>query len=233
MTEQRRGFIVSGATGALGSAIAHKLLRAGHRVAVPYRDEAAWKKLEPSAHGSSLFGRRTHLVDYEDTRLFVEAAATWLGRLDGVAAVAGAFAGGASLHEAPLSEWGSMIDANLTTTYTLCRASLPQLQRGSSVVTIGSRAAEAGGSGAAAYAVSKVAVAALTRVLALENRERGIRFNCVLPATIDTPANRGAMPKADRAKWTPPEAIADVVAFLLSPESSPITGASIPVDHRG
>jgi NAD(P)-dependent dehydrogenase (short-subunit alcohol dehydrogenase family) len=79
--------------------------------------------------------------------------------------------------------------------------------------------------------VSKAAVAALTRVLALEYRGR-IRFNCVAPATIDTSDNRAAMPSADRGRWTPPEDIARLIAFLLSPASAPLTGAWLPVEGR-
>ena len=67
-------------------------------------------------------------------------------------------------------------------------------------------------------------------ILALENRERGVRFNCIAPGIIDTPDNRRAMPKADPSRWTSPEAIAKVVVFLLSPDSAPITGAIVPVD---
>ena len=95
---------------------------------------------------------------------------------------------------------------------------------------VGSRAAQTGGAGMVAYAVSKSAVHALTRILASENRERGVRFNAVLPGTIDTSANRKAMPKADRSGWTSPEAIARVMAFLLSSESASVTGALLPVD---
>ena len=68
------------------------------------------------------------------------------------------------------------------------------------------------------------------RVLALENRNRGVRFNSVLPGTIDTPANRSAMPDANTAAWTTPEAIARVMAFLLSSRSAAVTGALVPVD---
>jgi NAD(P)-dependent dehydrogenase (short-subunit alcohol dehydrogenase family) len=82
----------------------------------------------------------------------------------------------------------------------------------------------------AAYAVAKVALHALVRVLALENREVGVRVNAVLPGTIDTPANRRAMPDADPSKWTAPGAVAEVVVFLLSRESAPTTGALVPVD---
>jgi NAD(P)-dependent dehydrogenase (short-subunit alcohol dehydrogenase family) len=70
-------------------------------------------------------------------------------------------------------------------------------------------------------------------VLALENRGRGVRFNCVLPGTIDTPANRRAMPEADFSLWTSPDAIARVIVFLLSPESAPLSGALLPVDGPG
>ena len=151
--------------------------------------------------------------------------------LDAVALVAGGWAGGASFEEAPADEWDRMLRTNLDTVAHVCRAALPHLRaQGGSVVAVGSRAAETGGAGMAAYAVSKVAVHALVRVLALENAGHGVRFNAVLPGTIDTPANRRAMPDADRSKWTSPEAIAGVMAFLLSSESAPTTGALVPVD---
>jgi NAD(P)-dependent dehydrogenase (short-subunit alcohol dehydrogenase family) len=161
----------------------------------------------------------------------VDAAAARLGVLDGLALVAGGWAGGSRFDEAPEDEWDRMLTTNLDTVAHVCRAALPHLRKqGGSVVAVGSHAAEAGGAGMAAYAVSKVAVHALVRALALENRDLGVRFNAVLPGTIDTPANRRAMPAADPSRWTSPEAIARVMAFLLSPESAPATGALVPVD---
>ena len=224
--------IVTGGTGGLGRALVELLLRRGDRVAVPWRKEEDWRALE-SALGSpdALLGARADLSDPGGARAFVTDAAARLGSLDALALAAGGWAGGSRFEEAPEGEWDAMLRANVRTVLHTCRAAIPLLARkGGSVVTVGSRAAQTGGSGMAAYAVSKEAVHALTRVLALENRDRGVRFNCVLPGTIDTPANRRAMPDADRSTWTSPEAIARVMAFLLSPESAAITGALVPAD---
>ena len=229
-----RGVIVGGGTGALGRAVVSALLARGVRVAVPYRSREEWDALR-AAHGKDgpLFGATADLADPEATRVFVDQAASFLGVLDGAAIAAGTWSGGKTLEAAPPEEWDRMMRTNLATVYALCRAVLPHLlKQGGSVVTVGSKAAESGGGGAAAYAVSKAAVHALTRVLALENRDRGVRFNCVVPLTIDTPANRRAMPEADHSTWTSPAAIAEVIVFLLSPASAPVTGALVPVDGR-
>ena len=226
-----RGAIVTGGTGALGRALVRRLLAQGTRVAVPWRDADEWRSLQREAGGAPLLGVEASLADAAGAARFVAEAAGQLGVLDAVALVAGAWAGGASFEEAPADEWDRMMRTNLDTVAHVCRAALPHLRaQGGSVVAVGSRAAEAGGAGMAAYAVSKVAVHSLVRLLALENAKHGVRFNAVLPGTIDTPANRRAMPDADRSRWTSPEAIAGVMAFLLSSESAPTTGALVPVD---
>jgi len=230
-----RGVIVAGGTGALGREVVACLLGQGARVAVPYRSRAEWEALR-AAHGKEapLLGVTADLSDPEAARAFVDQAVGFLGLLDGVAIATGTWSGGKTLEAAPPEEWDRMMRTNLATVHAVCRAALPHLlKQGGSVVTVGSKAAETGGAGAAAYAVSKAAVHALTRVLALENRDRGVRFNCVMPLVIDTPANRRAMPDADHSSWTKPAAIAEVIAFLLSPASAPITGALVPVDGRG
>ncbi len=229
-----RSVIVTGGTGALGRELVRALLADGHRVAVPYRRADEWTALQAiAAPGSALWGQEADISSPERSGTFVAEAVARLGRLDGLACLAGAYAGSGNLEEAPVTEWDSLMSANLGSVYAICRASLPHLlTHGGAVVTVGSRMAETGGAGSAAYAVSKLAVHALTRVLALENRDRGVRFNCVLPGTIDTPANRASMPRADFSRWTSAPAIAKVIGFLLSPESAPTTGALIPVDGR-
>ena len=227
-----RGVIVTGGTGALGRALVTRLLEGGTPVAVPWRRVEQWRSLEAAApSGAPLLGFEADLADPKGARLFVEQATSSLDALDGVALIAGGWAGGATFEAAPADEWDRMLQGNLATVRNVTRAALPHLlEGGGSVVTVGSRAAQAGGADMAAYAVAKSAVHALTRVLALENRNRGVRFNSVLPGTIDTPANRSAMPDAETATWTTPEAIARVMAFLLSSESAAVTGALVPVD---
>ncbi len=225
-----RAAIVSGATGGLGPAVVAGLLQAGWRVAVPYRSADAFRRLSASlGTPPALTGAEADLEDPASVERFVAAAVGLLGRLDGVAALAGGYAGSGPLELAPVDEWRRMLAVNLDTAWALCRAAVPRLVRGGSVVLVSSRLVQAGGAGAAAYAVSKAGVEALMRALAAENAARGLRFNCIQPGTIDTTANRAAMPDADRSGWTPPERLAAVIAFLLSPESAPLTGAVLPV----
>jgi NAD(P)-dependent dehydrogenase (short-subunit alcohol dehydrogenase family) len=225
-------YIVTGGAGGLGREVVRALLARGESVAVPYRGEEGWRALrDEMAAGARLWGAPVDLADLAVTARFVDEAATRLGDLAGVAAIAGAYAGGGPLPDAPADEWPAMIHANLDSAYSICRAALPHLRRShGAIVTVGSKVVEGGGAGAAAYTVSKAGVVALTRVLALENKDQGVRVNCVLPGIIDTPKNRSGMPKADRSGWTPPAAVARVILFLLSPEAGPVSGGIVPVD---
>ncbi len=219
--------IVTGGTGALGQVLVGVLLEGGAKVAVPYRRKEAWDALASGARGD-LWGAPCEVDRSEEIGPFVDQAASHMGGLDGLACIAGGYAGAGPFESG--KEWDDMIRENLETVRLSCRAALPHLLKGGagSVVTVSARLAVEGGSGNAAYATSKAAVAALTRVLALENRERGVRFNCVFPSLIDTKANRRAM--GETARWTSPLAIARVIAFLLSDSAAAVTGAMLPVD---
>ena len=227
-------FVVTGGSGGLGSAVVRTLIAAGHQVVVPYRDRGRFTALENGvAAKDRLLGAIAEMDRLEDAERVMAEAVRWGARLDGVAALAGGYASSGALDVAPAQEWEEMLRVNLKTAYSTCRAALPHLSatRGS-IVLCSSRAVTTGGAGTA-YTVSKAAVEALTRELALESRGRGVRVNAIAPGTIDTPGNRSAMPKADRTSWTPPVEIAAVVAFLLGPESTPVTGAVVPVHAKG
>jgi NAD(P)-dependent dehydrogenase (short-subunit alcohol dehydrogenase family) len=229
------GFVVTGGTGALGREVVRALLARGDSIAVPYRGADGWQALQDEMKAPGrVFGDSVDLADAGATARFVESAAAQLagvGGIAGVAAIAGAYAGSGTLAEAAETDWPRMMRANLDSAYSIARATLPHLRKnGGAMVLVGSKLVESGGAGSAAYVVSKAGVVALARVLALENKDAGVRVNCVLPAIIDTPKNREGMPKADRSAWTPPDAIARVILFLLSEESAPVTGAVVPVD---
>ena len=80
-----------------------------------------------------------------------------------------------------------------------------------------------------AYSASKAALVSLVRTVAIENKGTGITANVVLPGTMDTPANRAAMPDADPSKWVHPSQVASLLVHLASDQASQISGAAIPV----
>jgi NAD(P)-dependent dehydrogenase (short-subunit alcohol dehydrogenase family) len=152
------------------------------------------------------------------------------GRVDILVAIVGGFAGGALL-ETDRATWDGMLALNATATFVAARAVVPHMVgagRGR-VVTIGSRAAVPPGPGVIAYTTAKAGVIAFTQALARELQPHGITANCILPSTMDTPANRAAMPDSDRQGWVAVERVADVIAFLVSDAASHVTGALLPV----
>jgi NAD(P)-dependent dehydrogenase (short-subunit alcohol dehydrogenase family) len=121
-----------------------------------------------------------------------------------------------------------MIDLNLGTTWWSCRAAARRMQ-GGAIINVSSRSGLIAEPGAAAYAVAKAGVITLTKVLAAELKTSGLRVNVVVPAIIDTPANRQALPEKLMQKAVAPAEIAAVIAYLCSDAAVAITGAAIPV----
>jgi NAD(P)-dependent dehydrogenase (short-subunit alcohol dehydrogenase family) len=150
--------------------------------------------------------------------------------------VAGGWRGGIPLHEGGAGDYHDMFRMNVNTVYYTLRALLPVMvaAKSGSVVVIGSRAVERPwtSTGAAAYAASKSAVVALAQTIAQEVLPFGVRVNAIMPSTLDTPANRKAMPDADPSRWVSLESCAGVIDFLLSDDACDISGASIPVYGR-
>ena len=111
-----------------------------------------------------------------------------------------------------------MLDLNARSVFVMCQAVIPQMlgQNHGRIVNVASRAALRGDAGHAAYSASKAAVVRLTESMDAELKDRGVNVNCVMPAIIDTPQNRAAMPDADFGRWVAPEAVADVILFLAS-----------------
>ena len=225
--------IVTGGAGALGGAVTGRLLADGARVAVP---------LELAEHGDPLRERiasadrdrlSMEVVDASDldamTR-YADAVARRHGRIDILVALVGGFAGGA-LVETDRATWDRMLTMNLTATFVATRAVAPHMVaagRGR-IVTIGSRSVVPPGPGFIAYTTAKNGVIAFTQALARELQVSGITVNTILPSTMDTPANRAAMPDSDRKGWVTVESVAGVIAYLASDAAAHVTGALLPV----
>jgi NAD(P)-dependent dehydrogenase (short-subunit alcohol dehydrogenase family) len=225
--------VVTGGTGALGRAITSTLLEAGGSVAIPYAVPEELKELEARL-APELRTRLLALpadVTREDAMgKFVHAVRDRHGRVDGLVNAVGGFAGG-DLLSTSLAEWERMMALNLTSAAIACRAVLPVMIAGGGgrIVNIASRAVLSPQGGFIAYTVSKAGVITLTQALSQEVKKHRVTVNAVLPSTMDTPANRRAMPDADRSEWVRTEDVAQVVAFLLSERAAVVTGASLTV----
>jgi NAD(P)-dependent dehydrogenase (short-subunit alcohol dehydrogenase family) len=228
MTLKDRGCIVTGGFGALGAAVAQTLRERGAKVALIDRAPAG----AAAPDGAIAFGG-IDLADPAATKRVIDEAASQLGGLYALVNVAGAFRF-ETVAEGDVATWDFLYSVNLKTALCASKAALPHLSSGGTgrIVNIGAGAAAKASAGMGAYAASKAGVARLTEALSEEVKAKGITVNAVLPSIIDTPANRKDMPKADFAKWVRPEAIGELIAFLLSDEASAITGALIPISGR-
>lgn len=227
---------ISGGAGNLGRAVCAAFLDAGWRILVAMHHTDAKDGLDAlkSAHAGRVQTCMLDLTNERGAESAIIQTVQWGGRLDAVVHLMGAWHGGAKLAETPLGVWDAMMQVNLTSAFLLSRAAIPRMveRGGGSIVFVSSRAAREQRAKNSAYAVSKAGLLVLAETIAEEYRGDGIRANAVLPGTIDTPANRRAMPNADASKWTPPEEIARVILFLASPDSAPVNGASVPVAGR-
>ena len=224
--------IVTGGTGALGQSVVLRFLHDGATVAVPWIVPEEWETLRSRAGDGSarLHGARVDGTDESAFAAFVAEVLARHQRLDVLVNTVGGFAGG-DLASTSLAEWRRMLDLNLTSAVIGCRAVLPALRaaRRGRIVNVASRAVVPPLGGFIAYTVSKSAVIALTQALAQEERPHGIGVNAVLPSTMDTPANRRAMPDADRSGWVTTDAVADVIAYLSSDGAAAVSGACVVV----
>lgn len=222
--------VVTGAGGALGAGVVRALAGSGQRVIAVERNAV---KAEQEFAG--IGGIRVLSFNVAEPAEWASA----LGDADVVGAVliAGTWRGGDRFFEGDAdATWRTLMSANVETARASLQAVLPRLvaRRAGSIVAIGSRTAVRPWEGAksAAYAASKAALVALVQATAAEVVADGVRVNAVLPSTIDTPANRAAMPKHDPSTWVSVESLSGVIAFLLSDAARDISGAAIPVYGR-
>jgi NAD(P)-dependent dehydrogenase (short-subunit alcohol dehydrogenase family) len=225
--------VVTGGTGALGQAVTLRLLADGAIVAVPYAVEAERERLTQrvgAADRQRLIVQSVDVIDVKAMTAFAESVVAARGKIDVLVAGVGGFAGG-SLVETELETWQRMLDLNLTSVFSVTRAVVPAMIRAryGRVVVVASRAVVPPAGGFIAYTVAKAGAIAFTQALSQETHPYGVTVNAVLPSTMDTPANRAAMPDSDRKGWVPIEAVADAIAMLAREASGHITGTLLAV----
>lgn len=224
-----KNVVVNGGTGALGSAVVSRLLEEGAVCHVPHHGDA-----EPQ--GFAFAGQdRVCLalgVDLADAAA-VDGFYADLPDLWASIHLAGGFAS-AKIQEADPSIFRRMMDMNAQTAFLCCRAAARAMLvggKGGRIVNVAARPAlePRRGAGMVAYVASKAAVAAMTVALAEELKGADILVNAIAPSTLDTPANRAGMPKADPSKWVSLEAAAETILFLVSPRNTVTSGAVLPL----
>lgn len=217
--------VVTGALGSLGRAVSAAAAAAGATVvAVDVVNGDPAKGVEPSP--------ALDLGDAEATRAALAAIAAKHGRIDALVNVAGGFRW-ETVADGSIDTWDLLYKLNVRTAVNASRAALPHFPTsGGRIVSIGANGAVKAGMGMGAYAASKAGVARFTEALAEELKSRNITVNAVLPSIIDTAPNRADMPDADFSTWVTPQALAEVILFLLSAHAEAVTGALIPVTGR-
>jgi NAD(P)-dependent dehydrogenase (short-subunit alcohol dehydrogenase family) len=214
--------VVTGAAGTLARAVARHFAAAGANIALVDINQNLL---------SGVLSGQADLIDEDSVADMVAEVMDRFGAIDVLANIAGGFTMGPRVHETNITDWNFMLDLNAKSVFLTCRAVIPHMltPNGGKIVNIAARVANEGKGRMAPYSVSKSAVARLTESLAAEYRNDNININCIMPGTIDTPANRHDMPDADYSKWVAPAALAEVILFLASDAARAIHGASIPV----
>ncbi len=226
--------VITGATGALGRVVVKAFLDQGTRVVSTYRSEEKKNQLvDFLGEADALMSVKTDVTNEADVQGLFRKVIAKYGRVDFLLNIVGAYKGGTEIANTKEEEWDSMMSINLKSAFLCSKAALPHMLRQNygRIINVASRTAleKRYRSKSGAYAVSKAGVVVLTETIAEEVRKYDINVNCILPSTIDTPDNRQILPEADFSKWVKPEQIAKVLLFLVSEDSSTISGASIPV----
>jgi NAD(P)-dependent dehydrogenase (short-subunit alcohol dehydrogenase family) len=242
MRLENKVVVVTGAAGSIGQEVCRVLASEGASLALTDLTHDSLEKLaqELRGTGASVFAKVTDSADLSDFENFLAEATSKLGSPDGLVNVAG-FWRIVDFTETTAPDWQEMLSANLVTALASCRATVPLMLEvgGGSIVNFASTAGEYGSiRPSAAYAAAKGGVIAFSKSLAREVSPGQVRVNCISPGPIDTPMLQAASP-ADRAvaasrtllnRLGTPNDIAKGVLFLLSDDSSFITGTVLQVN---
>ncbi|MHA2249221.1 MAG: SDR family oxidoreductase [Candidatus Kariarchaeaceae archaeon] len=230
--------IITGAAGGIGKITAHRL--ADEKFNLILIDLVSPDDLadEIKAKGVIALAFAVDVSDFDSTQEFVDKIQTQSLPVSGLVNLAGIIRD-RSILKMEEKEWDAVIDVNLKGTFNMVKAVAPLLkENGGSIITVGSVVAKYGNFGQANYVASKAGVEAMTKTVAREFAKYGIRANCIVPGIIESPMSdlipdhlmKRNISMIPLGRLGQPNEIASVIQFLLSEQSSYITGTSIQVD---
>jgi len=224
-----RVVLVTGGTGALGSAVTKAFIASNAKVISSYVNNMKIDGLEEEMK-SRVELIRADLSKEDQVKILVSNILRKYNEIHILVNVVGGYLGGKGVAELDEKEWDWMMTMNLKSAFLISKHVIPQMisSKAGKIVHVSSRSGLKSAGYDSAYAASKAGLLRFVESLSEEVKEFNINVNCILPSIIDTEANRRTMPKANFSKWVQPQDLANIVLFLCSEESKAITGSAIP-----
>lgn len=236
--------VITGGVRDIGREVSLKLAKSGAKLGINYfdnpEDAEETLKLVKEAGGEALLVQGDMTKEADAKKLVAETCKAFGDKIDGLVNVAGGLVARKTLQEIDVDFWDFLMDVNAKTMFLGMKAAAPKMTEGGSIVNFSSQAArDGGGPGASVYAASKAVVTTFTRGMAKELGPQNIRVNALCPGMIATSFHdrfTKDQVRANVAAGTPlrregkASEIADLVAYLLSDESTFVTGTNIDIN---
>lgn len=225
---------ITGSAGNIGQAVVRRFANEGARLALAEHNLERLNTFTASLglNADKHLNLVGDVTDITSVQGMIQQCVSHFGTLDIAVHTVGGYAAGQPVHEAGIEVWDKMMALNAKSTYVVCgqvAKYLVEREQGGKIITILARNAGQGTANAGAYSASKAAAQRIVESMSAELRTYGINVNGIMPANIDTPQNREAMPDANFDTWVTPDDIASTVRFLASHEANAINGASVPI----
>ena len=219
--------LITGGTGAFGRTLVKRFLDTGAKTIASFRNETEAVKLKRVNPQVEIIK-----LDISSEKEILKAVSILIrkfAKIDILVNTVGGYLGGKNVTQLGEDEWEAMMNLNLKSAFLISKHVIPIMKSGNGgkIIHVSSKTGLKSDGYDSAYAASKAALIRFVESISLEFREDKISINCILPTTIDTEANRRAMPNADFSKWLSSEDLANVVLFLSSSDSKVINGAAI------
>ena len=219
--------LITGGTGAFGRTLVKRFLDTGAKTIASFRNETEAVKLKRVNPQVEII--KLDISSEKEILKAVPILIRKFTKIDILVNTVGGYLGGKNVTQLGEDEWEAMMNLNLKSAFLISKHVIPIMKSGNGgkIIHVSSKTGLKSDGYDSAYAASKAALIRFVESISLEFREDKISINCILPTTIDTEANRRAMPNADFSRWLSSEDLANVVLFLSTSDSKVINGAAI------